>query len=235
MKLASARVRRREISWCPSYRIIPAKYPPVQIFEQISDIDDLQALLQIEAMTDDVARQMLGNLKLFSHEDKITGRGAGRIMPCFLIFDQESSENRFSNSEFGAYYAGREFETAIKETIFHRQKFLAQTVLPAQDIDNVLILADIKGQMHDIRGKKRSYPDLYHASNYADSQVFAHDLKKQGSFGIVYDSVRNANGQCVAVLRPQVIANCRDSGIITYIWDGAKITGYYEKSDFESL
>jgi len=230
-KSVAREIAMAEISWCPSYRIVPSVYPPLQIFEQIADKNDLEALLEIEAMTDDVARQILGSLQLIPAEERIIGQGAGRIMPSFVIFDQEPSASRFSSNDFGAYYAGRELQTALRESMFHREKFLSQTTLPAQDVDNVLILADIQGQMHDIRGMKKSRPNLYHATNYAHCQTFARDLKEHGSFGIVYYSVRNPSGQCVAVLRPSVISNCREDQIITYAWDGAKITGYYGKSE----
>lgn len=234
-KETASNVGLTNISWCPSYRIVPTKYPALQIFEQISDKNDLEALLEIEAMTDDLARQMLGNLKLISAEDSIIGQGADRIMPSFVIFDQEPLASRFSSNDFGAYYAGREIQTALRESMFRRDKFLSKTTLPAQDLDNVLILADIVGQMHDVRGMKKSRSNLYHATNYAHSQAFARKLKDQGSLGIVYDSVRNPGGQCVAALRPSVISNCKEDRIITYIWDGSKITGHYEKGKYESM
>jgi hypothetical protein len=183
-------------------------------------------------MTDDMARQMFGRLRLIPDEDKMVGRGAGRIMPCFLILDQESSGSRFSNNEFGAYYAAHELITAIKESIFRREKFLAQTLEPAQEVDNIVILANIKGTMHDIRGKQSSYPELYKDNNYTQSQAFAKKVKESGALGIVYDSVRYPQGQCVAVFRPGCISHCRDSYIITYIWNGKKITGHYKKGNF---
>lgn len=232
---AVSKLKTTNISWCPSYRLVPTKYPPMDIFENIADPEDLEAILQIEAMTDDVARQMLGHVKLIPVQDRIVGKGAGRIMPCFLILDAKPSARRFNTCEFGAYYAGKELETAIKETIFHREKFLSETLLPPQEIDNVLILANIQGAMHDIRGMRSSYLDIYHDSDYTDSQTFASRLKAHGSYGIVYDSVRNPRGQCVAVLRPSSISMCQDSDFYTYTWDGTRITGYYKKSDFRSI
>ena len=231
MPQTTRKIKTADIAWCPSYRIVPNKYPSLQIFESISDPHDLEALLEIEAMTDDVTRQMSGRLHLLPADDRIVGRGAGRIMPCFLILDQESA-SRFSNSEFGAYYAGQELITAISESIFRREKFLIETLQPEQEIDNILILADVQGTMHDIRGKKASYPELYKDSDYTHSQAYARKLRTSASLGIVYDSVRCPGGHCVAVFRPNCISNCRDSYIITYRWDGTKITGHYKKSDF---
>jgi hypothetical protein len=234
-KSSLADIAITDISWCPSYRIIPAVYPSIEIFENISHPDDLEALLQIEAMTDDIARQMNGNLRFIDRKDIITGKGSGRIMPCFFILDLEPPGKRFSNNEFGAYYAAHELETSIKETIFHREKFLLETSSPAQEIDNILVLADIKGHMHDIRGKQKTHAKVYQKNNYTYSRALAKKLKENGSSGITYDSVRNPGGQCTALFNPHAISHCRDSSIFTYIWDGKQITGYYKKSDFATI
>ena len=77
------KIKTTDITWRPSYRIVPNKYPPLQIFESIADPYDLEALLEIEAMTDDVARQMSGRLHLIPEEDRIVGRVLGELCLVF--------------------------------------------------------------------------------------------------------------------------------------------------------
>jgi hypothetical protein len=225
-----------DINWCPSFRIIPTLYPPMQVFEDIATSpEELSALMEIEALTNDPVRQAKLQLGHIPEEDRITGPGAGRIMPCFVILDTNPGGRRFSNNNFGSYYAAKELATAIAETIHHRQKFMAATDQPAQAIDNLVLQADIKAKMHDIRGLQNSRPELYHDSDYSQSQACAEALQKSGSSGIVYDSIRNAKGQCTAVLRPRAISNCRETQALVYQWDGNRITGYYEKSQYKSF
>jgi hypothetical protein len=44
---------------------------------------------------------------------------------------------------------------------------------------------------------------------------------------VVYDSVRHADGQCLAIYRPRLIQNCRQGTHLRYIWDGTRISQVY--------
>jgi hypothetical protein len=106
---------------------------------------------------------------------------------------------------------------------------------PAQGLDQLLILADLEGRLHDIRDMTSTLPKVYHPSNYGDSQQLSVKLRGSGSLGLVYKSVHNLSGECVAVWRARVLANGRDDRHITYRWDGAKVTGYFDKSNYQDL
>ena len=109
------------------------------------------------------------------------------------------------------------------------------TIEPAQDLDQLLILADLEGQLHDIRLMKSALPDIYLSSNYSKSQALATSLRASGSLGIAFQSVRNLSGECVAVWRARVLSNAREDRHITYSWDGTKIKGYFDKSNYLAL
>lgn len=232
---SAAEIEINNISWRPAYRIVPTIFPPIEIFEDVCNSGDLEQVLKIEAITDDVARVMSGNLHLIADADIITGPGSGRILPCFLIPDPSPPGRRFSNSEFGAYYAAKELETAIKETIYHRAKFMAETSQPPQEIDNRVLLSDIEGPMHNIRGRRKTMPQLYDTTNYQASQALAVKLRAQGSWGILYESVRQTGGECIAVWRAPCIKKCREERILVYQWDGKRIAGHFEKRNFKSV
>lgn len=38
-------------TWAPCYRIIPSRFPPVGLFDKVTDPADLEAVFLIEAMT----------------------------------------------------------------------------------------------------------------------------------------------------------------------------------------
>jgi hypothetical protein len=221
-----------DIVWCPSWRVIPTNYPPIKFFEDLElEPADWEALMEIEAMTDDSVRLSRSNIHLIPEEDRRLAPGVGRIMPCFTILDNVS--NRFNNQQFGAYYAAKDFATAVFETVYHREKFLAATDTKPQDVDNLVLNADIKAEMHDIRGLSATYPELYDPTDYSYSQAFAKELREQKSWGIVYDSLRNVGSECVAALRLPAVTNCREVDVVVYRWDGNRITGQYKKSDYK--
>jgi len=71
---------------------------------------------------------------------------------------------------------------------------------------------------------------MYDPDDYSAGQALARQLRAQGSWGIVYDSVRREGGQCVAVFRPRALSRCRQSQHIAFVWDGQRMAGWYAKS-----
>ncbi|MDQ5968225.1 MAG: family phosphorylase [Cyanobacteriota bacterium erpe_2018_sw_39hr_WHONDRS-SW48-000098_B_bin.30] len=220
------------INWSPCYRLIATRFPAINFFESVaSDPSDWEILLEVERLTDPSFD--VGDLSTLATLDRLSGPGAGRILPSFTFRDQIGT--RFSTPEFGAHYASEDLKTAIAETIHHRSLFMRATCEPAQDLDQLLILADLQGVLHDIRGMIDVLGDVYSLTSYSQSQALADSLRKEASLGLVFDSVRNKNGQCAAIWRARVLSNAREDRHITYRWDGTKITGYFDKSDFVSL
>ena len=70
---------------------------------------------------------------------------------------------------------------------------------------------------------------VYDPDRYGASQELGRALRSQGSQGIVYNSVRRPQGQCVAVLKPRALSNARTAGQIGLHWDGRTISHWFEK------
>lgn len=196
-----------------------------------ADPGDWDLLLEVAKLTNPSLN--VGDLSSLELEDRIGGAGSGRILSSFTFHDPNGT--RFSTPSFGAYYAAKDLETAIFETVHHRSEFMRATNEPAQDLDQLLILADLKGQLHDIRLMASAMPQVYDAAKYIKSQELANELRNSGSMGIVYKSVRHLSGECAAVWRARVLSSAREDRNITYRWDGNRITGYFDKSNYEVL
>jgi hypothetical protein len=218
-----------EIKWCPCFRIIPSRFPPVGLFDAVADPGDLEADFQIEAITNDRLREEAGDLALVAPEDRIAGPGTTPIMAAFTHLNPEG--DRFTDGSYGVFYASLTIETAIAETRHHRVRFLRATDEPAQELDMRVYSVDLQAELHDIRSLRDSHPALYHPSSYTRSQELAGRLRAQGSNGVVYQSVRDEGGECVGVFRPRLITNCRQERHVCYVWDGAEIGMIYEKKE----
>ncbi|HET7550230.1 MAG TPA: RES family NAD+ phosphorylase [Gemmatimonadaceae bacterium] len=217
----------KRVTWKPSYRIIPSRFPPIQLFERVADPADLEAVFAVEALTNTRIREEVGELQLVAPEDRVSGAGSSWIMAPFTHVSAPGG--RFSTPEFGAYYTSRDLATAIAETRYHRARFMAYTSEPPMEIDMRVLRANLSGKLHDIRGLERAHPELYDKLDYSASQVLATRLRAAGSCGIVYDSARHTGGECSAVLRPPVLTRCRQAQHLAYVWDGTSITDVYEK------
>jgi hypothetical protein len=200
----------------------------VSLFDRISEPGDLEALFAIEAMTNDRLRQEVGDISLVPVEDRVTGPGATAIMAPFTHLNPEGG--RFTDSTYGAFYAGLSIDTAIAETKHHREVFLSATELGRPiDIDMRVYIAGLRGDLHDVR--EGAPPAIYSPNDYGASQAFGRQLRSQGSNGIVFNSVRDPGGTCVAVFRPRLLSNCRQERHLTYQWDGKRIANIFEKRE----
>lgn len=220
----------REVVWKPCFRIIPSRYPPIDLFERIAPPEDWDALIELESLTNDRLRDEIGAISLVPPEERVVGPGAGYVMAAFTHLSTEGG--RFNDGTYGAYYAARERDTAIAETIWRRERFLARTAEPPMHLDMRLLEADLAGELHDLRGLRTSLPAVYDPDDYRASQALARELRGRGSSGIAYESVRAPGGECAAVFRPRLITRCRETRHLTYVWDGQRIVQVYEKRPY---
>lgn len=208
------------ISWHPSYRIVSSRFPPVGLFDAVADAEDLDAVCELEGLTNPRLRQdVLGEINLVPHEHRIFGPGASPVMAAFTHTNPDGS--RFSDGSYGVYYAARDRLTAIVETVFHRENFLRYTNEPKTVLEMRCYLSDVDTNFHDIRG---GWPQAHARETYAASQSLARWLLAEGSNGIVYDSVRNPGGECLAAFYPDCLSPVRQGEHFFYYWNGQRIT-----------
>ncbi|HEY7993652.1 MAG: RES family NAD+ phosphorylase [Candidatus Eremiobacterales bacterium] len=217
----------RRIAWQPCYRLVPSLYPSKSLFERVADPADIDNLIEAEAETNPRVRQQLGEMSLIPPAERLRGPGSTPIMAAFTHLNPNGS--RFSDGNYGVFYAGRALHTAIRETKHHRTKFLQATHRGAMHLHMRIYSAHLSASMHDIRGMRAALPKVYDPDSYAESSRFGVRLRAAGSFGIVYDSVRDPGGQCAAVFRPKALSRCREIGHLLYHWDGTRIGAVFQE------
>ena len=221
------------LNWVPCHRLIASRYPTAGLYDDIARPADLEVVVAIEALTNPRIRQELGALSLVPSDDRLTGPGATLVMAAFTHLNPEGS--RFSDGSYGVYYAADALVAAIAEVGYHRGRFLARTAEPEIDIDLRWIQADLAQQVHDIRGRQHELGDVYQPEQYHAGQALGRALRERGSHAVVYDSVRRAGAQCVAVFRPRALSNARTAGHLGLHWDGSRITHWFEKGEPHAL
>ena len=219
------------LRWTPCWRIIPSRFPPIQLFERVTEPADLEAILELESLTNPRLRDEVGDIRLVPPEDRITGPGASIVMAAFTHPNPDGS--RFSDGSYGVFYAANDLHTAIAESKHHRERFMRATAQPRMELDMRVYVVDLDGDVHDLRGRKPDCPLVYDENNYAGGQHLARTLRKDGSNGIAYDSLRREGGECVAVFRPPLLSNGRQERHLCYLWDGQRIATVYEKRALE--
>ncbi|HKZ10860.1 MAG TPA: RES family NAD+ phosphorylase [Rhodanobacteraceae bacterium] len=213
------------IRWQRAYRIVASRFPPVGVFDAIAEPKDLDALYQVEALTNPRLREEWGELSNVPKEHRVSGPGTTPLMAAFTHVNPEGS--RFSDGSYGVLYLAHEFDTAVEETVYHREQFLKATKEPPIDLTMRCYVTGVHGSLHDIRGGWKAEHD---PDGYAASQKFGATLRGQGSNGIAYDSVRCKGGECAALFYPDLASPCVQGKHLIYRWDGARVAQVLEVS-----
>lgn len=217
---------QRRIHWEPACRIVPTRHPTVYLFDRVASPEDFDALYALEALTNDRVREEYGALALVSPEDRVFGPGSGPIMAAFTYLNPLGS--RFSDGSYGVFYAAGDRPTAIAETRHHHALFLAATNVPPMSLAMRLYHVTIDARLHDLRGEAID-PAVHDPDSYSVSQKLGGALRREGSAGVVYRSVRCDGGRCVGLFKPIGARDCAHAAHLLYVWDGVQFSGVYEE------
>lgn len=222
-----------ELDWGATFRLVPSRFPPISLFERVADPADLEVVYAIEALTNPRLRQEVGDISLVPPEERMSGAGSSPIMAAFTHLNPAGS--RFTNGSYGVYYAARTLLTAVREVGYHQARFLGATNEPAISIDMRCYKAVVRQPMHDLRGMADTLRAIYDPDDYTAAQAFGAKLRAVPSWGVAYDSVRDAGGECVGIFRPLALAPTVQGQHVTLQWNGEQIESWYVKSDLHKL
>ena len=196
------------IEWRDAVRIVRSRFPPIDLFEDIADPADWLLLLSAEQKTNPRLMESIGSLDLVPPARRVGGPGASWLMAPFVHVSADRP-SRFSRGHFGVLYAGREFETALLETVHHHARFMARTNEPAGWTSQFReIVLDIDGRLHDLLGDKPGFAAL-DPDDYCEAQALGEQLRGGASEGLVYRSVRHPGGECAGLFYPDLASNPR--------------------------
>jgi hypothetical protein len=215
-----------QVDWHPAFRIVPTRFPSINLFDRVASPDDFEALYALEAMTNDRIRDEVGDIELVAPAERVFGAGCGPIMAAFTHLNPLGS--RFSDGSFGVFYAARDKETAVAETKHHQAAFLAATSEGPIQLQMRVYHVEVAARMHDLRVMPATNP-VYSPTSYAASQELGKRLRSDGSQGVTYRSVRLPEHECVAAFRTAAVSNCRHASQMLYQWDGRQFSDVYEK------
>ena len=217
------RIGLARIEWRPAFRVIRSLFPPIDLFDDIADPADWPLLISAEQKSNPRLMESIGNLDLVPPERRVGGPGSTYLMSPFTHVSPDR-KSRFGDGSFGILYAGHRFETALLETVHHHARFMARTGEAAGWTSQFReILLDVAADLHDLRARDPAFALVYADREYAAAQSLGRSLKAAGSDGIVYRSVRDGEGECVALFHPDLASNARQGRHLDYHWNGEKV------------
>jgi RES domain len=220
------RWRAAPFNWSPAFRVIPTRFPAVNLFDRVASPEDFDALYALEAMTNDRLRTEVGDLDLVPRDERRFGPGWGPIMAAFTHLNPLGS--RFSDGTYGVFYCARSRATAIAETRYHSALFLAATNEAPLRQQMRLYTVQAQGDAVDLRGTPSLDPAVLSPTDYSAGQALGRAAREAGAPGIVYPSVRDTSGECLAAFRTTLLRDCHHAAYLEYNWNGTAIDMVFE-------
>lgn len=202
-------------------RLVPSRYPTVGVFDRVAAPEDLPELFELEGWTNDRLSNELGLLNLVPPAEWVVGPMASVVMAAFCHPRAEGA--RFTDSTRGAWYAARDLDTALAESIHRRTQELLEIGVLDTRVQMRLYHADFDAPFHDVRADDPAWDDIYDPDDHTAAQEFGMALFRGGANGIVYRSVRREGGECLVSFRPKLVTNVRPAGHFEYRWRGESV------------
>ncbi|UUZ54666.1 RES family NAD+ phosphorylase [Massilia sp. H-1] len=203
-------------------RLIPSRFADVEdsVLAPLADSEAvLRDLFTLDNATSERLRGEYGGLPGIGVDELVFGVPNFRIINAAYTYPRPEG-SRFNDGERGAWYCGFEAETSLAEIVFHKTVEYTEIDRFDDSVTYQAMLADFTSTFHDIRGIE-AYAGCLDPTSYIESQQLANDLLDSGSMGVIYPSVRQDGGNCLACFRPALVGNVRKGQAYRLTWSGS--------------
>jgi hypothetical protein len=193
-----------------THRLIPSKFSEggASVLTHIADDEaHLEDIFDLDNATNERLLAENGLLPGIGIHELVFGVPYHRIVNAAFCHAHPLG-SRFNGPDRGAWYAAFELKTSQAEVAFHKAIELAEVQWFEEQVTFDDYLADFSADFHDIRGGGQ-FANCLAPDSYLASQDLAHRLLDAASLGVIYPSVRDAGGTCVACFRPALVMNVR--------------------------
>ena len=207
------------VDWPRAFRLIRSIHPPIDLFEDIADPRDWEALASAESKTNPRLWDHLGRLDLVPENRRVSGPSASYVMAPFVHVSRDRP-GRFTDGGYGVYSAGNGEEVAIREVAHHHAKAMrASAEAPGWTSQFRMLVNRLDLDLHDARALE----EIHNPDDYSASQGLARALRRAGSNGILYRSVRCHGGECVGIFWPDLMPIPVQADHYDFHWDGGRV------------
>ena len=191
------------------------------VLHGLVDGADLATLAEIEGATSNrLLAQTRGTADVRSYE-LVYGVPHAAFINASFAYAKPREPNRFSGADRGAWYAALDLDTCIAEVRHHLTEALAATGVFEAIVDYAELFASFAGEFVDLRGHP-DHPSLHpvKAIGYPAGNALADAARSRGLNGIIYPSVRQSGGICIAALFPHAVQSVAQGDVYRMIWRG---------------
>lgn len=204
-----------------AFRLIPSRFPPVDIYEEVVANDRVAALVEIENLTNprlqSAQRLMSASLGIASDSPRLQNWNHAP----FTYPNPDGS--RFFPPERPSLELADTRQTALAVSIARREVFLSQTSEPAIGLDMRMLKTPVDGRFLDLRDLD---PATDKGVRWALGAGLADDVD-----GILYRPPERPSATCVAVRSAAALQRSVQTVHYRYLWNGTKVVKLYAFDD----
>ncbi len=160
-----------------------------------------------------------------------TGLPYSELINTSFATGRPSGLNRFNGRERGAWYAALTTDTCLSEVIFHTVRELEKVNDFHATREFIELFASFAGNFVDLRNEQ-SLPECLQPDpkiGYPAGNRLAAEIIEAGYNGVIYPSVRDQGGTCLAALQPQAVQSVETGESFTVVWSGSSLPAIQKK------
>lgn len=197
------------------FRLIPSRFPPVEVYEGIVANDRVEDLVRIEIRTNPRLRSE-SKLMQATSEAPPPKLQNWNLAP-FKYLNPEGT--RFFGPARPALELAEDRQTALAVSVARRQRFLARTGEPPIGLDMRMLKTPVRGQFLDLRHVA--------ADAGQDDRRRIGDMISDGVDGVLYHPPERPSAMCVAVLRGETLGRSVQTVHYRFVWNGSSVHTLY--------
>lgn len=206
-----------------AFRLVNSKYPPVELFDDVADTAEFEALYEIQALTNPRLLTLTGDLNLVPQEEIPFGiAGCSYAIAPFTHVNPDGS--RFSDGSFGVLYLADRMATALAEVRYHQERYWRGVEgLQYERFVFRGLACTFDCEVRDATVLDPSDP-VYDPEDYGPARKLGRTLRRQKSPGIRFFSVRNSGAVCWGLFSPRPVQEIVQSTHYEMIWSDGGIS-----------
>lgn len=205
------------VNWSgDAYRLIPSRFPPVNVYQGLIANDRLEEVFAAENLT---------NPRIRSKERMAsTAKDNPRLQNWNLApFAYGNPDGTLFFKEDGpCLELSTERQTALAVSVEKRETFLESTQEAPIGLDMRMLCHPIKGRFWDLRGLS---PPAAGLDEKARREIGA--MIPAEAQGILFRPLERPAGTCIAILTGEVLERSTQTIHFRYMWDGKRIVLLY--------
>lgn len=204
-----------------TFRLIPSRFPPVSVYEGLVANDRIDALVEIENLTNPRLQSQARIASMENKDPKTSARLQNWNLAPFAYGNPDGST--FFDSDRPCLEVAADRQTALAVSVAKRQRFLACTSEAPIGLDMRMFQTPLSGRFVDLRGL--SAEEIRDRGRELGKSV-GEDVD-----GVLFHPIERPTATAISILNGSILEKTLQAVHYRYQWNGERISLLYAFDD----